>query len=290
VQNQGNPSSVLDILMLQRYGLLKLTQPFWPPAPLEATRQPCRSRVTVASSVLALVVIRMAMDAGLMGGDLEENGSGAEAAEDDEDEDGDEDMAEPKPGKAKKGKVGTGKKTKVLDEKGKSRRMAVGGKKFCVPCGKWLPVDAFAPGSGQCGPDRRILQNLKYTAKSQGNAPWLDEQLADPHKMKRLFSAYKLKCFDAFLRMEMLNVSARRLVSDAVFGLGIFRPVDGFVLVLFGPAVLSNLFCVAVGRCAKIVGGPCPPPVYTLWVLVCPALTFYSVVLLSYRVSVIPHH
>jgi hypothetical protein len=70
----------------------------------------------------------------------------------------------------KKKKRGT-KVHKVLDEKGKSRRKVQAGKKFCVACAKWLPVEQFAAGSGQCGPDRKIIQNLKCSGPGRHTQP-----------------------------------------------------------------------------------------------------------------------
>jgi hypothetical protein len=69
----------------------------------------------------------------------------------------------------------------VVDEKGKVRRKAAAGKKRCPVCAKDLPLECFPVGSGQCGTDKKIVQNLKYSAKVQGKSEWLD----DPHNPKR---------------------------------------------------------------------------------------------------------
>ncbi len=54
----------------------------------------------------------------------------------------------------------------------------------------------FPVGSGQCGDDKKALQNLRTTAKQQGCSDWLDEQLADPLKLRKLVEAYKERCMD----------------------------------------------------------------------------------------------
>ncbi len=58
-------------------------------------------------------------------------------------------------------------------------------------CKKQLPLDQFPLGSGQCGFDKRVIQNIKYAAKAQGQEAWLAEQLACPAKTSKLVATYK---------------------------------------------------------------------------------------------------
>jgi hypothetical protein len=88
------------------------------------------------------------------------------------------------------------KATALVDEKGKARRKVVNGKKLCPCCNKMLPIEQFPVGSGNCGTDKKAIQNLVYTAKTQGKESWMKEQMEDPVKLRKLVQAYKDKCLD----------------------------------------------------------------------------------------------
>ncbi|CAK0826858.1 unnamed protein product, partial [Prorocentrum cordatum] len=89
---------------------------------------------------------------------------------------------------------GQNKRLKIVDDHGKAKKGFKGGKKWCPPCGKYESVEVFPPGSGQCGPGRQIMQNLKNAAKSQGKEKWWEEACADPKKLVRVCNNYKARC------------------------------------------------------------------------------------------------
>ena len=62
------------------------------------------------------------------------------------------------------------------------RGKIVKGKKWCRACMKWLPVEQFPAGSGQCAEDRKILQNLRNAAEAQGKARWFDSLQTGPEE------------------------------------------------------------------------------------------------------------
>ena len=72
-----------------------------------------------------------------------------------------------------------------MNDMGKARSRTKDGKKFCPACGKWLPIADFPAGSGQCGDDRKALQNLKKAAMAQDQMEWWEETIRDPTKLKR---------------------------------------------------------------------------------------------------------
>ena len=83
-------------------------------------------------------------------------------------------------------------KLKIVNKFGKTRsRTTKGGKKFCPACGKWLPAENFPPGSGQCGDDRKVIQNLKNAAIAQDQLAWWNEVCQDPEKLKKVLKAYR---------------------------------------------------------------------------------------------------
>ena len=84
-----------------------------------------------------------------------------------------------------------GGKLKVMNDMGKARSRTKDGKKFCPACGKWLPIADFPAGSGQCGDDRKALQNLKKAAMAQDQMEWWEETIRDPTKLKRVVKDYK---------------------------------------------------------------------------------------------------
>jgi hypothetical protein len=57
----------------------------------------------------------------------------------------------------------------------KKRGKVVDGKKWCKGCVKWLAVESFPPGSAHCAEDRKVLQNLRNAAKSQGKTDWYEK-------------------------------------------------------------------------------------------------------------------
>ena len=56
---------------------------------------------------------------------------------------------------------------------------------------KWLPLEDFPVGSGQCEPDRRLMQNMPHAAKSQNKPAWWNEVQADQTKLARVSEAYE---------------------------------------------------------------------------------------------------
>ena len=91
----------------------------------------------------------------LQDGDMDEDAS--QPAEPDEDA---EDPSSRR-GRGRKSKGGgRGKRLNLVNDFGKSRGFAKDGKKFCAPCGKWLPLSSFPAGSAQCGEDRKAIQKL----------------------------------------------------------------------------------------------------------------------------------
>ena len=121
-----------------------------------------------------------------LGADVEEEDSG-----DDQDKVEEDEFAEEP--QAKRGKTGCDRK-KILNEFGKTRsRTTKDGKKFCAPCGRWLPVEEFPPGSGQCGEDRKAIQNLRNAAAAQGQSDWWEEACCNPAKLKKVVAAYSLQ-------------------------------------------------------------------------------------------------
>mgnify|MGYP001813951621 CR=1 FL=1 len=88
---------------------------------------------------------------------------------------------------SKKGK----KRLNLVNDFGKARGRAKDGKKYCAPCGKWLPLDQFPSGSAQRGEDRKALQNLKNAAVAQQQGAWWDEVTRDPKKLRDVVKKYK---------------------------------------------------------------------------------------------------
>ncbi len=88
-----------------------------------------------------------------------------------------------------------------------------------------------------------ICPARRYAAKAQGNLPWLEEQLADPSKLKRVVAAYRLKCFDALLQIETRGMEVSHCSGRAPVAL---RVLDvGFK---FQPHCLLVSFCRQIGH------------------------------------------
>ena len=88
------------------------------------------------------------------------------------------------PGKHKRGKV-------------------VNGKKWCKRCSKWLAVEEFPIGSGQCHEDRRIIQNLRAAADAQGKNAWFKALMTGPEdklQKKKVFCVKLWLCSPPFRR------------------------------------------------------------------------------------------
>ncbi|CAE7259215.1 unnamed protein product [Symbiodinium sp. CCMP2456] len=126
--------------------------------------------------------------------DLEEDDDAQDGDRDDEasqpppEEDADE--APQRRGRKGQGR-GRGKRLNLVNDFGKSRGFAKDGKKYCAPCGKWLPLSSFPAGSAQCGEDRKAIQNLASLSKKQGQEDWWQETVADVKKLKAVVKAYK---------------------------------------------------------------------------------------------------
>jgi hypothetical protein len=86
------------------------------------------------------------------------------------------------------------KRGKIVDCSGKARRKTINGKKFCNPCGKWLPMDTFPVGSAHCAEDKKVCQNLKNAAIAQKQVSWWDNVLTDPDSLRKAVRAYKARC------------------------------------------------------------------------------------------------
>ena len=95
-------------------------------------------------------------------------------------------------GKGKQCKRKTGGSINLVNDFGKKRsRVNKDGKKYCAPCGRWLPISSFPPGSAQCGEDRKAIQGLAYCAKTQNQMQWWNDTCNDPAKLKKVVAAYK---------------------------------------------------------------------------------------------------
>ena len=108
--------------------------------------------------------------------------------------DGEPSASEVEPQRKGKGKAKAKSKAKgLVNDMGKVRGRVKDGKKFCPACGKWLPISDFPAGSGQCGDNRKVIQNLGYAAKAQGQDEWWEETRRDPAKLKKVVAAYKAR-------------------------------------------------------------------------------------------------
>ena len=92
----------------------------------------------------------------------------------------------------KKGAKTKGKgRLKVVNKFGKTKGNVKAGKKFCPACSRWLPIEEFPTGSGQCGTDRKVMQNLRNAAVAQDQVAWWEDTVKDPEKLKHAVQAYK---------------------------------------------------------------------------------------------------
>ena len=81
-------------------------------------------------------------------------------------------------------------KIPVFKHNGKKTTRAKDGKKLCPACNKFLPISAFPAGSGQCGPDRKAIQNLKYASVAQGQQKWWEEVCQSAEKLQKVVEIY----------------------------------------------------------------------------------------------------
>ena len=95
-------------------------------------------------------------------------------------------------GKAKaKGKAATAKAKAPPKSK---RYKVVNGLKYCPPCGKWLSVDCFPFGSGQCWDDRLAIQNIQAAAKTQDQLEWWNAVKVSESALAKVVQAYHMRC------------------------------------------------------------------------------------------------
>jgi hypothetical protein len=107
---------------------------------------------------------------------------------------GDAEPASPGKGapKHKGGKPKAKSKVKVDKFDKKKRGKIVDGKKWCKGCLKWLALEAFPPGSAHCAEDRKVLQNLRNAAKSQGKMEWYEKITTSTEEaLCKVIQAYK---------------------------------------------------------------------------------------------------
>ena len=118
--------------------------------------------------------------------------SGVQEGGSDEDEEFEDGSARAKSKAKSKGKSKARAKGKNVGGGGK--RTKKDGMKFCPACQKWLPIESFPRGSGQCFEDRQAIQNLRAAAAAQGKKEWLEEQLQNPQTCPKILQAYHNRC------------------------------------------------------------------------------------------------
>ena len=76
--------------------------------------------------------------------------------------------------------------------KAKSKAKAKGNK-HCRGCNSWLSRESFPPGSAYCIIDKKVVQNLRYAARTQGKLDWYQEVLNDDKLILKACQNYKVR-------------------------------------------------------------------------------------------------
>ena len=79
--------------------------------------------------------------------------------------------------------------------KAKSKAKAKGNK-HCRGCNSWLSRESFPPGSAYCIIDKKVVQNLRYAAQTQGKLDWYQEVLNDDKLILKACQNYKVRCLE----------------------------------------------------------------------------------------------